>query len=91
MSIKAQPPREPTLPSRAPTTLPPVGIQADLSCFRPGREMNTAGQANRAYHPDKPGLCLFSPSWHNSVTSAAELVVFGRLALAYVCCLPTGW
>ncbi len=65
MSIKAQTPRERTLPSRAPTTLPQAGSQgAGMHAPAPARERRKHGQAGQEAQqpPASPAAVCFSIS-----------------------------
>ena len=60
MSIKAQTPREPTLPSRAPTTLLQAAAEGRHARPRPrlGEEETQPGQPEGLTATSQPGRCL---------------------------------
>ena len=77
MSIKAQTPREPILPSRAPTTLLQAGARGQACTPQPGRGGNTARPA-MGRNP-KPARPLFTT--HQSISYIGPFGVISRVAL----------
>ena len=99
MSVKAQTPREPTLPSRAPTTL--LQAEAEGRHARPrlclGEEETRPGQPGGLTAPSQPGHCSFPfplPS-HDLASSrlypTIEVITTQGSDLAHVCCLSIRW
>ena len=98
VSVKAQTPREPTLPSRAPTTLPQA--EAEGRHARPrlclGEEETRPGRPRAETH-SQPGRCsfLFPLPPHNLASSrlcpTIGVITTQGSDLAHVCCLLIRW